>query len=67
MIDCFCWLDIEKFGFIFDIIDKEYYINFFYYDVCKNLILFEKLDFEKVYLEVGVLGGFIYYCEYLVF
>lgn len=66
LIDWFCCLDIEKFGIVIDIIDKEYYINLFYYDVCKNLIFFEKLDFEKIYFEMGVLGGFIYYCEYFV-
>lgn len=65
LIDCFCCLDIEKFGIVENIIDKEYYINSFYYDVCKNLMFFEKFDFEKDYLKY-CFGGFIYYCEYFM-
>ena len=32
----------------------------------KNPTPFEKLDFEKIYPEVGASGGFIHYCEYPV-
>ena len=66
LTDRFCRLDIEKFGFIPDITDKEYYTNSFHYDVRKNPTPFEKLDFEKVYPEAGASGGFIHYCEYPV-
>ena len=66
LTDRFCRLDIEKFGSIPDITDKEYYTNSFHYDVRKNPTPFEKLDFEKVYPEAGASGGFIHYCEYPV-
>ena len=66
LTDRFCRLDTEKFGSIPDITDKEYYTNSFHYDVRKNPTPFEKLDFEKVYPEAGVSGGFIHYCEYPV-
>ena len=66
LTDRFCRLDIEKFGFIPDITDKEYYTNSFHYDVRKNPTPFEKLDFEKIYPEAGASGGFIHYCEYPV-
>ena len=66
LTDRFCRLDTEKFGFIPDITDKEYYTNSFHYDVRKNPTPFEKLDFEKVYPEAGASGGFIHYCEYPV-
>ncbi|COG77472.1 anaerobic ribonucleotide reductase [Streptococcus pneumoniae] len=66
LTDRFCRLDIDKFGSIPDITDKEYYTNSFHYDVRKNPTPFEKLDFEKVYPEAGASGGFIHYCEYPV-
>ena len=66
LTDRFCRLDAEKFGIVPDITDKEYYTNSFHYDVRKNPTPFEKLDFEKVYPEVGAAGGFIHYCEYPV-
>lgn len=66
LTDRFCRLDMEKFGSIPDITDKEYYTNSFHYDVRKNPTPFEKLDFEKVYPEAGASGGFIHYCEYPV-
>ena len=66
LTDRFCRLDTEKFGIVPDITDKEYYTNSFHYDVRKNPTPFEKLDFEKVYPEVGAAGGFIHYCEYPV-
>ncbi|MGT2846747.1 anaerobic ribonucleoside-triphosphate reductase [Streptococcus massiliensis] len=66
LTDRFCRLDIEKFGIVPDITDKEYYTNSFHYDVRKNPTPFEKLDFEKVYPEAGASGGFIHYCEYPV-
>lgn len=66
LTDRFCRLDTEKFGKVPDITDKEYYTNSFHYDVRKNPTPFEKLDFEKVYPEVGASGGFIHYCEYPV-
>ena len=66
LTDRFCRLDMEKFGSISDITDKEYYTNSFHYDVRKNPTPFEKLDFEKVYPEAGASGGFIHYCEYPV-
>ncbi len=49
LTDRFCRLDMDKFGSIPDITDKEYYANSFHYDVRKNPTPFEKLDFEKVY------------------
>ena len=66
LTDRFCRLDTEKFGLVPDITDKEYYTNSFHYDVRKNPTPFEKLDFEKIYPEVGTSGGFIHYCEYPV-
>lgn len=66
LTDRFCRLDTEKFGLVKDITDKEYYTNSFHYDVRKNPIPFEKLDFEKAYPEAGATGGFIHYCEYPV-
>ena len=66
LTDRFCRLDLEKFGSVADITDKEYYTNSFHYDVRKNPTPFEKLDFEKVYPEAGATGGFIHYCEYPV-
>lgn len=66
LTDRFCRLDTEKFGHVPDITDKEYYTNSFHYDVRKNPTPFEKLDFEKIYPEVGASGGFIHYCEYPV-
>ena len=66
LTDRFCRLDTEKFGLVLDITDKEYYTNSFHYDVRKNPTPFEKLDFEKIYPEVGASGGFIHYCEYPV-
>ncbi|HFI0404383.1 TPA: anaerobic ribonucleoside-triphosphate reductase [Streptococcus suis] len=66
LTDRFCRMDTEKFGIVKDITDKEYYTNSFHYDVRKNPTPFEKLDFEKVYVEAGASGGFIHYCEYPV-
>ncbi|OJF71864.1 anaerobic ribonucleoside-triphosphate reductase [Streptococcus bovimastitidis] len=66
LTDRFCRLDTEKFGVLENITDKEYYTNSFHYDVRKNPTPFEKLDFEKIYPEVGASGGFIHYCEYPV-
>ncbi|HFI0342370.1 TPA: anaerobic ribonucleoside-triphosphate reductase [Streptococcus suis] len=66
LTDRFCRLDTEKFGLVENITDKQYYTNSFHYDVRKNPTPFEKLDFEKVYVEVGASGGFIHYCEYPV-
>ncbi|HFI2430783.1 TPA: anaerobic ribonucleoside-triphosphate reductase [Streptococcus suis] len=66
LTDRFCRLDTEKFGLVANITDKQYYTNSFHYDVRKNPNPFEKLDFEKVYVEAGASGGFIHYCEYPV-
>ncbi|MBM7314446.1 anaerobic ribonucleoside-triphosphate reductase [Streptococcus suis] len=66
LTDRFCRLDTEKFGLVENITDKQYYTNSFHYDVRKNPTPFEKLDFEKVYVEAGAGGGFIHYCEYPV-
>lgn len=64
LTDRFCRLDTEKFGLVDNITDKQYYTNSFHYDVRKYPTPFEKLDFEKVYVEAGASGGFIHYCEY---
>ena len=64
LTDRFCRLDTEKFGIVENITDKEYYTNSFHYDVRKNPTPFEKLDFEKDFVEAGATGGFIHYCEY---
>ncbi|WP_056978840.1 anaerobic ribonucleoside-triphosphate reductase [Lentilactobacillus senioris] len=63
LTDTFCEDDIEKFGRIKDITDKEYYTNSFHYDVRKNPTPFEKLTFEEDYPKYAS-GGFIHYCEY---
>lgn len=65
LTDRFCRLDIQRFGRIPDITDKEYYTNSFHYDVRKNPSPFQKLDFESVYPPFAS-GGFIHYCEYPV-
>lgn len=64
LTDRFCRIDTEKFGIVENITDKGYYTNSFHYDVRKNPTPFEKLDFEKAYVEAGASGGFIHYCEY---
>ncbi|MCA7025979.1 hypothetical protein K9F17_19165, partial [Stenotrophomonas acidaminiphila] len=48
LTDRFCRLDIDKFGSIPDITDKEYYTNSFHYDVRKNLIQFRQLFHRRV-------------------
>lgn len=63
LTDRFCEDDIEKFGKVKDITDKEYYTNSFHYDVRKNPTPFEKLSFEEAYPKYTS-GGFIHYCEY---
>lgn len=50
LMDMFCCDDIVKFGWIVDIMDKEYYMNSFYYDVCKYLMFFDKLILEECFL-----------------
>lgn len=62
LTDRFCRLDREKFGSIEAITDKEYYTNSFHYDTRKKITPFEKIDFEKEYLEYTP-GGFINYVE----
>lgn len=44
--------------------DKGYYINSFYLDVQKKVNLYDKIDFEMLYLEI-LSGGFICYGEFL--
>lgn len=63
LTDRFCQLDLDKFGPVADITDKEYYTNSFHYDVRKNPTPFEKLAFESDYPQYTS-GGFIHYCEY---
>ncbi|WP_461240972.1 anaerobic ribonucleoside-triphosphate reductase [Paucilactobacillus sp. N302-9] len=63
LTDTFCRDDIEKFGRIKDITDKEYYTNSFHYDVRKHPTPFDKLGFEEVFPKYAS-GGFIHYCEY---
>lgn len=63
LTDRFCRLDLQKFGKVKDITDKEYYTNSFHYDVRKHPTPFEKLLFEKDYPKYAA-GGFIHYCEY---
>lgn len=63
LTDTFCQDDIEKFGKIEDITDKEYYTNSFHYDVRKHPTPFEKLQFEEDFPYYAA-GGFIHYCEY---
>ncbi|GCF92891.1 anaerobic ribonucleoside triphosphate reductase [Enterococcus florum] len=65
LTDRFCRLDLERFGIVENITDKEYYTNSFHYDVRKDPTPFEKLDFEKDYPKYCS-GGFIHYCEYPV-
>lgn len=59
----FCKLDKEKFGEVKYITDKGYYTNSFHYDVDKKVTPFEKIDFEKDYVQFTN-GGFIHYCEF---
>ncbi|WP_125590807.1 anaerobic ribonucleoside-triphosphate reductase [Companilactobacillus jidongensis] len=63
LTDTFCRDDIEKFGRIPDITDKEYYTNSFHYDVRKHPSPFDKLTFEEIFPHYAS-GGFIHYCEY---
>ena len=63
LTDTFCQDDLEKFGRIEDVTDKEYYTNSFHYDVRKHPTPFEKLEFEEDFPYYAA-GGFIHYCEY---
>lgn len=63
LTDTFCRDDLEKFGSIPNITEKEYYTNSFHYDVRKHPNPFEKLTFEEVFPKYAS-GGFIHYCEY---
>ena len=63
LTDTFCRDDLEKFGSIPDITEKEYYTNSFHFDVRKHPNPFEKLAFEEVFPKYAS-GGFIHYCEY---
>ncbi|NME41909.1 anaerobic ribonucleoside-triphosphate reductase [Lactobacillus agilis] len=63
LTDRFCRLDLQKFGKVKDVTDKEYYTNSFHYDVRKHPSPFEKLTFEMDYPRYAA-GGFIHYCEY---
>ncbi|MCF6418930.1 MAG: anaerobic ribonucleoside-triphosphate reductase [Furfurilactobacillus sp.] len=63
LTDTFAKDDIEKFGRVADVTDKEYYTNSFHYDVRKHPSPFEKLTFEEVFPKYAS-GGFIHYCEY---
>lgn len=63
LTDTFAKDDIEKFGRMADVTDKEYYTNSFHYDVRKHPSPFEKLTFEEVFPKYAS-GGFIHYCEY---
>ena len=63
LTDTFCRDDLEKFGSIPNITEKEYYTNSFHYDVRKHPNPFDKLTFEEVFPKYAS-GGFIHYCEY---
>ncbi|GAP02450.1 anaerobic ribonucleoside triphosphate reductase [Fructobacillus pseudoficulneus] len=63
LTDTFCEADIEKFGKVADITDKEYYTNSFHYDVRKHPTPFDKISFEEAFPKYAA-GGFIHYCEY---
>lgn len=63
LTDRFAKLDMERFGYIEHVTDKEYYTNSFHYDVRKKVSPFEKLDFEKRFAKYST-GGFIHYAEY---
>lgn len=63
LTDTFCRDDIEKFGKIDDVTDKEYYTNSFHYDVRKHPTPFDKLSMEERFPKYAS-GGFIHYCEY---
>lgn len=63
LTDTFCRSDMEKFGVIENVTDKEYYTNSFHYDVRKHPSPFEKLTFESNFPQFAS-GGFIHYCEY---
>ena len=63
LTDRFAKLDMERFGHIEHVTDKEYYTNSFHYDVRKKVSPFEKLDFEKRFAKYST-GGFIHYEEY---
>ncbi len=63
LTDRFAKLDMERFGYIEHVTDKEYYTNSFHYDVRKKVSPFEKLDFEKKFAKYST-GGFIHYAEY---
>ena len=48
LTDRFCKLDIEKFGLIPDITEKEYYTNSFHYDVRKIQLHLKRLNSRKI-------------------
>lgn len=59
----FCKLDTKEFGIVDGVTSKGYYTNSFHLDVEKEVNPFDKIDFEKVYLELAS-GGFISYGEF---
>lgn len=62
LCDRFCRLDIESFGLIKDVTNKEYYTNSFHLDVHRKVSPNAKIDFESPYA-FWASGGHITYCE----
>ena len=63
LCDRFCRIDKKYFGDIENITDKNYYTNSFHVDVNKKITPFEKINFEKDYVQYTN-GGFINYAEF---
>ena len=56
-------LDRKEFGVIDDVTDKEYYTNSFHLDVRYNANPYDKIDFERPFID-DASGGFISYGEF---
>lgn len=63
LCDRFARLDLEKFGMIKDVTDKEYYTNSFHQDVYKHSNPFDKIDHEAPYHRISS-AGHISYAEF---
>ncbi len=63
LCDRFCALDKKRFGSLEGVTDKGYYTNSFHLDVEKKVSPYEKIIFEKEFLNLAS-GGHISYGEY---
>lgn len=62
LTDRFARMDLDEFGVVAGITDKDWYTNSFHVDPRKKIDPFTKFDFESKYVKYS-LGGAIIYCE----